>query len=104
VTPAFDQLAERLRAIHGPMEQEVEHWFDPVKGRSPSCSLKCDDRTCEGHTATIEVCRECGHGHDGETPVFRAWPCPTLDALSAAEAQRRIDDLVVLLAERYAES
>ena len=74
-----------LRVIHVPYDEEVEVWphHDGHDELFPDCTVEDD---CEGHLTTIQVCRECGHDHDGESPVFRLWPCPTIRLLEAPDA------------------
>lgn len=73
-------IERQLREIHAPTEEEVELWGDgdhqaEHDRRFPLC------RDCDGHTYTIQVCTECGYEHNGEYPIFRPWPCPTIKAL-----------------------
>lgn len=80
----FKQLIERLQEIHQPEENEAEFfaWADDGgehDRRFPDCSG--DRFSCEGHAAPVTTCRECGHDYDGEYPVFRLWPCPTIKAV-----------------------
>lgn len=75
----YEHLAAVIKALHRPMDEEVELWVD---GEDPDEHdhrfPECQD--CEGHTYTIQVCQECGYTHNGETPAYRPWPCPTLRA------------------------
>lgn len=70
---------DRVRALHQPTEEEAELWWeqDGHDERFPDCP----GQDCEGHMFTIRVCNECGYEHDGETPIYRGWPCPTVAAL-----------------------
>lgn len=80
VEPLKRALA-RIIELHHPVDEEAEFWFDEKP--SEHCTSACtSDRTCEGHFATIQVCRECGYEHDGDGPTFRSWPCPTMQALA----------------------
>jgi hypothetical protein len=63
---------EAVRALHQPFTEEVERW--PDDDFEPPVLVEC--------MVKIQVCRECGYKHDGETPVFRSWPCPTIRALN----------------------
>lgn len=71
---------EIVLALHQPYDEEAEFWWDD--GPSVHCTPKCSDRTCNGHTAIVQVCTECGYEHDGDGAVFRSWPCPTVVALT----------------------
>lgn len=78
-------VLKTIAEIHRPTDEEIEFWAEggPDDGEEHDQRyLDCPggDR-CEGHTATIKVCRECGYEHDGESPTFRRWPCPTIRAL-----------------------
>lgn len=79
-------LVTTIEKIHQPVDEEAEFWAESGRDdgaehdrRFPDCPG--GDR-CEGHTATIHVCTECGYEHDGETPIYRAWPCPTIRAIT----------------------
>jgi len=79
--PALEAL-RGIVALHSPQYQEVEVWIDGPgeeihEARWPDC------HECQGHMVAMRVCTECGYEHDGESPVFRPWPCPTLEALQA---------------------
>jgi hypothetical protein len=82
-----DELAatvERVRAIHQPVDEEAEVWADgPGEDLHDQFVCSDDPSACLGHLTTIKVCRECGYEHDGEQPIFRGWPCPTIKALGA---------------------
>jgi hypothetical protein len=87
--PAFRDAVEAIVALHQPQDQEVESWADDEHpedhdARFPECPGIEGDRAdrCEGHSYTMQVCRECGHTHDGDYPAYREWPCPTLLALA----------------------
>ena len=74
-------LTERLRELHKPYDEEAEVWDDDDRHneRFPDCPGYPD---CDGHLVTVQVCSECGHSHDGEQPIYRAWPCPTIAAFA----------------------
>lgn len=76
---------DRIRDRHHPVDEEAEIWshHDGHDDMFPDCTVEDD---CDGHTTTIQVCNECGYGHDGETPLYRAWPCPTRRLADALEA------------------
>ena len=76
---------DRIRDLHHPVDEEAEIWshHDGHDDMFPECAV---DDDCDGHTTTIQVCNECGYGHDGETPLYRAWPCPTRRLADALEA------------------
>lgn len=40
----------------------------------------------------VIVCDECGYDNDGEYPLFRRYPCPTLRAVHAVLARREGTD------------
>jgi len=82
------QLREAIGDRHTPEEQQAEVWWGDADHdqRFPHCPSGDD---CEGHVTTITVCSECGYTHDGETPIFRQWPCPTLAAAVAEGAEDR---------------
>lgn len=82
--PKFKTLLERLVEIHKPMDQDAEFDWDYDTGPSDHCEPTCtSDRSCPGHTATVQVCQECGHdSEDGSYVVFRSWPCPTIQAIA----------------------
>lgn len=89
-------LIARLREIHQPEDTEAEFWSDgPGEDehdeRWPECEAvaRSDDRFCGGHTAIVPVCRECGFEHDDGVPVYRPWPCPTIQAVTEAENSDR---------------
>lgn len=67
-------------ALHQPVDEDAEVWVDGP-GEDTHAEMFPDCVDCDGHTVTIPVCRECGYGHDGEIPIYRAWPCPTARAL-----------------------
>lgn len=77
-----EQLEAAIRERHTAEQQEAEVWWGDADHdeRFPECPSGDD---CEGHVCTITVCSECGYTHDGETPIFRQWPCPTVAALEA---------------------
>jgi hypothetical protein len=87
LTRERDELAatvERVRAIHQPVDEEAEVWADgPGEDLHDQFVCSDDPSACLGHLTTIKVCRECGYEHDGEQPIFRGWPCPTIKALGA---------------------
>lgn len=73
------------RAIHTPVTEEAEVWIDgPGEDTHREQFPDCTD--CEGHTIEMRVCSECGYDHDGDTALYRSWPCPTFVALDAARA------------------
>jgi hypothetical protein len=77
-------LRERISEIHQPVTEEAEIWADGV-GADRHAELFPDCIDCEGHTIAMEVCSECGYSHDGEQPLYRAWPCPTIRAALGRE-------------------
>lgn len=93
----FEEAVRVIVALHQPMDEEVESWADDERPeehdrRFPECPgcASDDGRGCEGHTFTMQVCRECGYEHNGDYPTYRPWPCPTLVALG--QFGRRPDD------------
>ena len=84
------QLDTAIGELHTPVEEEAEVWADfNTSGqlhaeRFPDCS----PASCEGHVVEMLVCSECGYTHDGETPIFRQWPCPTLAAVAEGAEDR----------------
>lgn len=89
-----EQLEAAIRERHTAEQQEAEVWWGDADHdeRFPECPSGDD---CEGHVCTITVCSECGYTHDGETPIFRQWPCPTVAALEAVpvpEPRPAMDD------------
>jgi rubrerythrin len=69
--------------IHRSYETEAELWVDgPGAEEHAERFPECTPATCEGHTVPMLVCNECGHDHDGDTALLRAWPCPTVVALT----------------------
>lgn len=82
----MSDLRDRLMAIHHPVKEEVEryHRDDDLPGPCPTPDQRWPADPCPGHTMTEKVCAECGYSHDGESPVFRIWPCPTIKALDEA--------------------
>jgi hypothetical protein len=84
-----DRALDRIRKIHTPYSQEVEVWVDgPGEELHAERFPHCDAAECEGHDVPMLVCNECGHTHDGETPLYRAWPCPTIRALADLDTGR----------------
>lgn len=85
-------VAISLFELHRPDTEEAEVWADGPGAHThdemyPDCPGVLHDERCAGHTATIQVCQECGYEHDGETPIYRLWPCPTVElAIAAAQA------------------
>lgn len=76
---ATARLRARIEQLHAPEDQEAEVWWGDADHdqRFPDCPSEDD---CEGHVCTITVCSQCGYAHDGEAPIFRQWPCPTVRA------------------------
>lgn len=76
---AFD----RLRKMHAPTDEEAEFWADDENTDEHNKRfLDCSGgNACEGHSAKVQVCVECGYGHDGDQPTYRFWPCPTATAV-----------------------
>lgn len=84
------RLLDAIKKLHAPEGQEAEVWWGDGAHdqRFPDCPGGDD---CEGHVCTITVCSECGYTHDGETPIFRQWPCPTLRAVEAVLPDTQAD-------------
>lgn len=78
--PQFKECIEKITALHVPHDEEAEffHRDEP----SEHCEPSCTERTCGGHTATVQVCTECGYDHEDGYPMFRVWPCPTMRAIA----------------------
>jgi hypothetical protein len=74
------RIERRLREIHDPEEVEAEVWLDGP-GERVHAELFPDCTDCDGHECVIQVSLECGYTHDGEYPLYRPWPCPTVRAL-----------------------
>lgn len=93
----YVSLAKAVLALHRPVDEEAEFWADGDEdahdARFPLCARQPE--RCEGHTATIQVCSECGYAHDGEIPVYRTWPCPT--ALLMKELLLRSDRICLAI-------
>jgi hypothetical protein len=71
--------------LHKPIEEEVEVWADgPGEDLHDQFLCSDDPAACLGHLTTILVCQECGYEHDGDSAIFRPWPCPTVKALRSA--------------------
>lgn len=70
---------------HTPTTEEMEIWSDDEDHDRlfPLCKavVRRNVQLCEGHTVERDVCSECGYEHDGDQPIYRAWPCPTVVAL-----------------------
>ena len=76
--------AERITAVlalHQPTTEEAESW-PWTNDRHDIMWPDCDPDACEGHLHTLEVCNECGTSLDFGQMVYRAWPCPTVRALT----------------------
>ena len=80
-----DRLAERIKALHTPVEEEAECWGDGDEDMQRDHAERfphCDPTGCDGHTYRLMVCTECGYTNhsDVDGVWFRPWPCPTLRA------------------------
>lgn len=76
---------------HQPVKEDAELYHKApgrpdgdLDGPCPTPSEHFPDDPCPGHDQEIEVCDECGYMYGDESVVFRAWPCPTYLAVSAA--------------------
>lgn len=83
-----DRLAEALREVqerHQPVTEEAECFTDDAGHDEfwPECGGGMD---CAGHSRDVQVCSECGYCHDGDSPKYRTWPCPTYRTVCAALA------------------
>lgn len=84
---ALADILDAVRAVHGPVDTEAEFYCHDERGDAADEGCASFDE-CPGHMLPVTVCAECGHGHEDGYPMYRPWPCPTVELLRRIEGER----------------
>lgn len=85
----LSRLHDRIIHRHVPFDQEVElYCHDDTHAAYEGPEQRASFDRCGGHPVDVPVCAECGHDDDGDGPVFRPWPCPTLRMINELDLEQ----------------